>query len=123
MSDLQQTRNAMLADLNEVQLDLAIAGNHKVSEKVRKVKLQMLRIGGIEVSGVDALVSGYRSDAIEQCDRLSEILAKIGNGAAPSDNELMFVKMAAELLAQRIAAYMRRKMVVECPNMLEVING
>ncbi|MBM9605945.1 hypothetical protein [Desulfopila inferna] len=120
MNDMQQITKNMLADLNEVQLDLALAGQGDASEKVRKVKKQMLRFTENSENGIDALVSGYRHDALDQCERVNTMLAKIGSGEAPTDNELTFVKMASELLAQRIGVYLQRKMLVQCPGLAEV---
>jgi hypothetical protein len=123
MNDMQRITKDILADLNEVQQDLALTGRDDVSAKVRRVKQQMLHITNFGETGIDALVCGYRSDALDQCERVTEILAKVGHGVAPSDNELMFVKFAAELLAQRIGIYLQRKMLVQCPGMAEVVYG
>ena len=42
--NVENERNNMLADLNEVQLDLAVAGDNETSEKVRGVKQRLLQM-------------------------------------------------------------------------------
>ncbi len=120
--DMQKTLTSILVDLNEVQMDLALSGQSEASEKIRGVKQMVVGIP-IEPADVEAVVAGYRYDAIEQCERTRTILEKISRGDEPSDNELMFVRLAAEQLMRSVGVYMQRKMLVECPGMAEVING
>ena len=102
---MQQIRNEMLVDLNEVQMDLALIGDDEACDKVRRVKQRLLKVNQ-SVTGADPqiakVVAACRKDAVSSLMALRAQLTIEMSEEQISDEYLQMAGMAAEFFVRRV---------------------
>lgn len=130
---MHSVQTEILVGLNEVQQDLGLHGDHETSEKIRDIKKRVEKIHVVEdpqalklVESLDvdslcfqggavtAILDGLRNNAIDHCHGVAETLEKVKKRDSYTDNELMYIKLAAGHLYQQIGDYLQKKMMANC---------
>ncbi len=125
MNDVYEAARKILVDLTEIQPEVSMVGLESASKKINAARETALKLARAYGKGqVTTVVQGYRQDAMGQLERMHEGLVKVADGSSPvTDNELLFLSMAAEQFTKCVQTYMSKKMLAECPGMREVLYG